>query len=337
MTFTDSLSVFQETNSELLTHSMSLFQNIINKLHNRISITSLNSFLSDVQSLYFDNPYHKWSHAVEVQIFLDDIIRILEAQSFIFLSPETKLFLSIAAICHDILHPGESNAKQIADNPIITTILNSPSINEKVSINKCIELVEKHSLLEKFSSEEKERFEEILSVTLLATDITLPTFDEKLENAMGVYSGEAIEEVEDVIEVEDVEDVREEDNENISMLKCGLLVRLADVANCLISKKSCVNGGFRLFCELNKRDLREVNVNEIAFKASEGQNGFFIFYIIPLLKKSLFYNAISKEVFDELMGNVEEIMEFFDMVGENGDCLEARKLLEESLEMPELE
>jgi hypothetical protein len=70
----------------------------------------LRQFLNNVRQHYLPNPYHNFQHAVEVTQFIFKILydRILEG----YLDKEEQFTLFLAALCHDIGHPGRTNAFQ---------------------------------------------------------------------------------------------------------------------------------------------------------------------------------------------------------------------------------
>jgi hypothetical protein len=70
----------------------------------------LRQFLNSLRQHYLPNPYHNFHHAVEVTQFIFKILydRVLEG----YLDKEEQFILFLAALCHDIGHPGRNNSFQ---------------------------------------------------------------------------------------------------------------------------------------------------------------------------------------------------------------------------------
>jgi hypothetical protein len=78
----------------------------------RISPTAFAGFVADVAAGYRDNPFHNWRHAFTVMhqcwLFLAD-----DALGCHLLDDLECLTLLLAALCHDMGHPGTTNAFQV--------------------------------------------------------------------------------------------------------------------------------------------------------------------------------------------------------------------------------
>lgn len=71
------------------------------------------NFIDDVRSGYLDNPYHCFYHAIDVAFVVFYILETLGVQRQLGLSKVDTAALLIAALAHDILHPGLNNLYQV--------------------------------------------------------------------------------------------------------------------------------------------------------------------------------------------------------------------------------
>jgi hypothetical protein len=69
---------------------------------------TMNAFLVEVSSRYKNNPYHNFQHAVDVTQTLYRVISVTEINTF--LSSLDIFSMLLAAIGHDVGHPGVNNA-----------------------------------------------------------------------------------------------------------------------------------------------------------------------------------------------------------------------------------
>ncbi|SAL97330.1 hypothetical protein [Absidia glauca] len=76
-----------------------------------ITHSDLLDFFIDVDSAYLNAPYHSFYHAVDIVLMIYYMLTDLDAKSYIPASDITALL--IAALCHDIGHPGYNNVYQV--------------------------------------------------------------------------------------------------------------------------------------------------------------------------------------------------------------------------------
>ncbi|PRP89163.1 hypothetical protein PROFUN_01883 [Planoprotostelium fungivorum] len=94
----------------------------------KISLNRLYSFLRVICKSYRTNPYHNFYHAVDVSQMCFKIIYKTKAQDY--LTELDQLNLMVAAICHDIDHPGLNNNFQINDSSHLALLYNDISVLE---------------------------------------------------------------------------------------------------------------------------------------------------------------------------------------------------------------
>eukprot|EP01116_Phalansterium_solitarium_P009008 TRINITY_DN229_c1_g1_i2.p1 TRINITY_DN229_c1_g1~~TRINITY_DN229_c1_g1_i2.p1 ORF type:complete len:1015 (-),score=175.22 TRINITY_DN229_c1_g1_i2:340-3384(-) len=82
-------------------------------------------FLRGAAKLYKDNPYHSFTHAVDVAQVCYKMVHNTTARQY--LTDLDVFCLMVAAVCHDMDHPGTSNAFQVADHTALAMIYNDQS------------------------------------------------------------------------------------------------------------------------------------------------------------------------------------------------------------------
>ena len=70
-------------------------------------------FIIDVDKGYFDNPYHSFLHAIDVEYMLYFVLIDLKIKNILKFNLIEISALLIAALTHDILHPGLNNLFQV--------------------------------------------------------------------------------------------------------------------------------------------------------------------------------------------------------------------------------
>lgn len=110
---------------------------------------SLISFIHDVEDGYFVNPYHSFLHAVDVLYVTYYILIDLDVASILGMNKMEMSALLIAALTHDILHPGVNNLFHVNSQSELAAKYAGKSVLENLSCDKLKELLDKHGILEK--------------------------------------------------------------------------------------------------------------------------------------------------------------------------------------------
>jgi hypothetical protein len=99
----------------------------------RISPTAFAGFVADVAAGYRDNPFHNWRHAFTVMhqcwLFLAD-----DALGCHLLDDLECLTLLLAALCHDMGHPGTTNAFQVRG--LLRGLLREPRLRGRSGLRR---------------------------------------------------------------------------------------------------------------------------------------------------------------------------------------------------------
>lgn len=113
------------------------------------TLSTLLSFIIEVDSGYLDNPYHSFLHAVDVLYMMHYILIDLNTAHILGLDKMEITSLLIAALTHDILHPGLNNLYQVNAKTDIARKYNNKSVLENLSCDRLKELLQKHDFLDK--------------------------------------------------------------------------------------------------------------------------------------------------------------------------------------------
>ncbi|CAK4499395.1 unnamed protein product [Aphanomyces euteiches] len=86
-------------------------------------------FVDTVRLHYRDNPYHSWWHGADV---FQHVFALLNRTHLLsMLQPNMVLAMLVAAVCHDIDHPGTDNAYEIATTSTLALKYNDISVLEQ--------------------------------------------------------------------------------------------------------------------------------------------------------------------------------------------------------------
>ncbi|KAI9209815.1 uncharacterized protein BJ171DRAFT_485105 [Polychytrium aggregatum] len=108
-------------------------------------------FLVDVEKGYKANPYHSFHHAVDVLYTLFFMLTDLGLADAIGFTKLEINALLIAALTHDILHPGLNNLFQINAQTDLAKRYNNVSVLENFSLDHAEFLLHKHPVLRKLN------------------------------------------------------------------------------------------------------------------------------------------------------------------------------------------
>ncbi|KAG0762046.1 hypothetical protein G6F57_007413 [Rhizopus arrhizus] len=142
-----------------------------------ITISEFLDFLIDVDRGYKDNPYHSFYHAVDVVMVLYHFLELYEMSEHLTRIEVTLLI--IAALCHDIGHPGKNNQFEISCRSKLAQEFNNLSVLESNSCKLALELIDKHNLTRHIESKSKHyaspmtpfEFKRSMVKMILATDM----------------------------------------------------------------------------------------------------------------------------------------------------------------------
>ena len=115
-----------------LTHMLVLMYDNLGLIEEfNIPVDALISFSKNLQSCYFDNPYHNFLHAFDVTQMCFYFIKKSKCKDY--LTKIDQLALLTSALCHDVSHPGYIILIYVSYNSIGTT--NTYQINAQSELS----------------------------------------------------------------------------------------------------------------------------------------------------------------------------------------------------------
>ncbi|GMH57733.1 hypothetical protein TrST_g2349 [Triparma strigata] len=139
--------------------------------NHKIESKTVQTFIGRVRETYLENPYHNFHHAFHV---FHSVHCILRSKSIGFLNSCQVLSVLIAAICHDIDHPGNNNAYEKETHSELAIRYSDDSILERHHCAVAFKVLneEESNLLGNLSREEFSQCRKIIIQSILATDMS---------------------------------------------------------------------------------------------------------------------------------------------------------------------
>jgi len=133
--------------------------------------SALMSFVHSVRCRYFNNPYHNFQHAFAV--VQSSFSLLSQFQMSKFFTNLDILSLLIAALSHDVEHPGYNNAFLIKTQSPLAILYNDTAVLENHHASRCFQLLGdlKHSMLQRLSPEDFRTLRKNVIEIILATDM----------------------------------------------------------------------------------------------------------------------------------------------------------------------
>eukprot|EP00013_Stygamoeba_regulata_P026180 CAMPEP_0177656264 /NCGR_PEP_ID=MMETSP0447-20121125/15455_1 /TAXON_ID=0 /ORGANISM="Stygamoeba regulata, Strain BSH-02190019" /LENGTH=571 /DNA_ID=CAMNT_0019160333 /DNA_START=64 /DNA_END=1779 /DNA_ORIENTATION=+ len=167
-----SFNVFSYSETELFPLMMAMFQDF--DLLNILSIqeSTMRNFLSQVKLHYPNNPYHNFRHIFDVTRFCYMLLTQLKAAGLL---SHLEIFgLLIAAICHDLDHPGTNNAHQIATRSALALKYNDISVLENFHAAQAFDIIYNYegcNILASLTTKQQTEVRKVVVDCILATDM----------------------------------------------------------------------------------------------------------------------------------------------------------------------
>lgn len=122
------------------------------------------------QGYHDTNPYHNSVHAADVTQAMHCFIR--ERKIGPFLAPMETMCAILAAVAHDLDHPGVNQHFLIATNSHLASLYNNVSVLESHHWRFAISCIKESQVFNHFSAEQWAQIRHLLKSLILATDIT---------------------------------------------------------------------------------------------------------------------------------------------------------------------
>eukprot|EP01105_Mastigella_eilhardi_P016714 TRINITY_DN3826_c0_g1_i2.p1 TRINITY_DN3826_c0_g1~~TRINITY_DN3826_c0_g1_i2.p1 ORF type:complete len:1067 (-),score=237.12 TRINITY_DN3826_c0_g1_i2:51-3251(-) len=127
-------------------------------------------FLDCVENSYNQVPYHTSTHAADV---LQAVYWLTQGEAGTFLTPLEVFSLHMAAILHDLDHPGANNNFQINSMSELALLYNDTSVLENHHLCIGFRLLHEHNVLSRLSPANKKLARKMLISLILSTDMAL--------------------------------------------------------------------------------------------------------------------------------------------------------------------
>jgi len=132
-------------------------------------------FVDRCSQLYHDNPYHNWHHAVDVTHTMAWMLTrpVLRAH----IPPADAFWMMVAAIAHDLDHPGHNNQWEINIHSPRASKYNNLAVLEHHSLDLALNLMAQPEMAfaATLSAADRARGQVLLSDLILATDFAIHT------------------------------------------------------------------------------------------------------------------------------------------------------------------
>lgn len=154
----------------LLHLGLNLFQKHGLLDHFKLDILKLHKFLSQVESSYhLDNLYHNSIHAADVTQALQCLIS--DPIIYTYLTPIEILSCLLAAMCHDLDHPGVNQTYLVNTSSYLATIHGTHSLLERHHCHTARAILRESQLLDHFSDADREEIVGLIEDLILSTDV----------------------------------------------------------------------------------------------------------------------------------------------------------------------
>lgn len=258
-----------------------------------MDIMNLVRFLSMTEKAYhIENPYHNSLHAADVLQALHSVCQEPKIHSSI--TPIERLASILAAILHDVDHPGVNQTFLINTSSYLTYIHGEHSLLEQHHIHSAHGIITESRLLDHLPKETQETILGLVDSLILVTDFTehkqyLEEFDGRLSHGL---------------DMEVVED-------RVFVLKMAM--KCADISNQARTWNVCQNWSRRITEEFfrqgdNERSLRlpiSFLCDRNTVNVPDSQKGFILFMARPLfsLWDRLMMSQTSRHIISNLDAN----------------------------------
>jgi len=146
-----------------------IIEDTIDKYNLNIDKEKMGKFIENVAIYYHNNYFHNFQHAVNV---LQMVWLLLYNTNVIGKLNENVLFgLLVAALCHDIDHPGNTNSYEINSMSKISMLYNDISVLENHHCAITFDLLIKNKIDKDFSLNNFKEFRKTIIDCILSTDM----------------------------------------------------------------------------------------------------------------------------------------------------------------------
>ncbi|KAJ9054816.1 3',5'-cyclic-nucleotide phosphodiesterase [Entomophthora muscae] len=156
---------------ELLFCCQAIFTDICSSLGVSIDLARLQRFILVIQASYLNNHYHNFQHAVDV--LQSTYLYLLALDLGAGLTPQHIIALCIAALGHDLGHPGVNNAFLVKKGAPLASLYGNVAVLENFHTMTLVGLIHQHDCL--FVEEifpDLPQFHQLLAHIIISTDMS---------------------------------------------------------------------------------------------------------------------------------------------------------------------
>jgi 3',5'-cyclic-nucleotide phosphodiesterase len=228
------------------------------------------SFISAISQCYQKVPYHNIMHAADVVQGVGCLLTLIPET---ILSPFEKLALVVSAAVHDLNHPGQNNAFQVATKSPLAITYNDRSVLENFHVSFAFSMLKGNlDFLGAFGEKLQREMRKLVILLVLATDMAehlniLSLFNMKIKNGF------------------------DDSNVNDRYLLLSILLKMADIGNIMRPSKLYLQWTAMLEEEFFQQGDMEKQrglpvspfMDRYQFMRARSQAGFFEFISFPLV------------------------------------------------------
>ncbi|KAL7574161.1 hypothetical protein ACA910_014840 [Epithemia clementina (nom. ined.)] len=262
-------------------------------------IDQLHKLVTEIASLYHQNPFHNFEHASHVAMSVVKLMsrivaptveadgetadpnQILHDHTYgITSDPMTQFACALSAVIHDVDHGGVPNAQLVKEQNSLAIRYKNKSVAEQNSVGIAWELLMQDSYRDLrcaiyTTTTELKRFRQLLVNSVMATDIVDKELNAQRKNRWAVAFSEGV--------VMD-SDVSDTINRKATIV-LEHLIQASDVAHTMQHFQIYQKWNSRLFQEMYRAYQEGRSDKDPSEFWYQGEIGFFEFYIIPLAKQ----------------------------------------------------
>lgn len=135
------------------------------------SSPTLYKFVSTVEDKYLANPFHNFYHGIQTMHSTHIMLRFEAEAAF---KQFELIALLVAALCHDVGHPGNNNDFEVKSSTSLAIMHNDDAVLERHHCRLTFEILRKQgcNIFENIPSEEYRSIRKLIISGILATDMT---------------------------------------------------------------------------------------------------------------------------------------------------------------------
>eukprot|EP00440_Ansanella_granifera_P036414 gb/GFBE01039513.1/.p1 GENE.gb/GFBE01039513.1/~~gb/GFBE01039513.1/.p1 ORF type:complete len:1034 (+),score=227.02 gb/GFBE01039513.1/:1-3102(+) len=249
------------------------------------------------------NPYHSWHHAVDIGHAVWRFSRMCHAAAF--LAPHEHFALLVAAVCHDLGHPGVNNAFLVETSHELAMMYNDRSPLENMSCSKLFAMLKKPGceLFGMLSSDQYTQARKVCIDTILHTDnaqhfamvkdvqMFYEVNSEVLDASREIFHSDEPQEDDDEDNFPTLEALEVYKDPSNKVLLMNLLLHMADISNSTKPFRICRTWAYKVLDEFFRQGDEELNLGIPVQALNDrgkvnrpfSQVGFIEFLVAPLL------------------------------------------------------